>query len=626
MNGNGDDMEPTTAADTMFSLTADTLAPGKRAVFSLLATPLEHLLGLRRCREIYRCVGHLEDPECFMRQTLEELKIEAACGPGDAGKIPSKGGCVVVSNHPFGGIEGVILAQFLLSVRKDVKILANALLDRMPQLRKLTLAVDPFGGDDAPRANLASLRQAMRWVKNGGLLLVFPAGEVAHLNLRRREICDPPWHPSVARIVHHAQATVVPVFFEGRNSLLFQAAGLLHPRLRTALLARELIGKNGTSIHFKIGNAISYRWLRQYKADDRLLEYLRWRTHIMGHPRRRPLKMPLTAIPGGAHRLQPPAEAQSAEMCRRELARLPISQRLVQSGTFGVWYARAEQIPQLLQEIGRLREISFRQAGEGTGKPLDLDRFDQHYLHLFIWNDETSEIVGAYRLGQTDHILSAMGRKGLYTSTLFHSRMDFFHQLGPALEMGRSFVRPEYQKSYSPLLLLWKGIGAYVARNPRYRMLFGPVSISRDYSDLSRRLMATTLMRHNQAKELALMVKPRKPARLNPIRIRGCRETTHDVEFQDFKEVCSVVADIEFEQKEVPVLLRQYLNLGGQILSFNIDKLFSDVMDGLIVVDLLQTERKTLERYMSAEGLFTFLAHHYAASFSGHDETMGRSA
>jgi putative hemolysin len=602
----------TIARDNIFSLAANTAASTSGSILALLARPLEYLLGLNHCQALYARVRHHEDPRQFMRQVLTDMQVQPVVSPRDLEKIPTKGGCVVVANHPFGGIEGILLAEMLLAVRPDVKIMANFLLNRIPQLRALTLAVDPFHSAGSAHANVGPLRQAMRWVKGGGLLLVFPAGEVAHLNLRRREICDPPWNPSVARIIRHAQATVVPVFLKGRNSLLFQAAGLLHPRLRTALLARELFKKKSTRIELKIGNAISYRWLRHYSDDLRLLEYLRWRTHIMGHPRRRPFHWPL--IPTGAQRQQPPAAPQALEMCRREIEKLPPAQRLVQSGAYSVWQARADQIPHLLLEIGRLREISFRQAAEGTGDPLDLDRFDRHYIHLFIWNDEAAEIVGAYRLGQTDRILATLGRKGLYTSTLFHSRMDFYKKLGPALELGRSFVRPEYQKSYSPLLLLWKGIGAFVARNPQYRMLFGPVSISRDYSDLSRRLLATTLMRHSQAKELALMVRPRKPARLGPIRIHGCEETTHDVHFQDFKEVCSVVADIELEQKEVPVLLRQYLNLGGQILSFNIDKLFSDVMDGLIVVDLLQTERKTLERYMGAEGLFKFLSHHYAAS------------
>ncbi len=220
---------------------------------------------------------------------------------------------------------------------------------------------------------------------------------------------------------------------------------------------------------------------------------------------------------------RPLAAPQSPEACRREIERLPAEQRLAQSGAQSVWQATAGQIPHVLREIGRLRELSFRAANEGTGKSMDLDRFDDHYLHLFIWNAEAAEIVGAYRIGATDRILERHGRQGLYSSTLFDSCMAFFRRLGPALELGRSFVRPEYQRSYSPLLLLWKGIGSYIAREPRYRTLFGPVSISRDYSDLSRSLIATTLLAHSQAKDLALMVKPKHPANLRPVRVHGLR-------------------------------------------------------------------------------------------------------
>lgn len=297
-----------------------------------------------------------------------------------------------------------------------------------------------------------------------------------------------------------------------------------------------------------------------------------------------------------------------------EIERLPAEQRLAQSGAQTVWQATAEQIPHVLREIGRLRELSFRAANEGTGKSLDLDRFDAHYLHLFIWNAKADEIVGAYRVGATDRIIERHGKQGLYSSTLFDSRMEFFSRLGPALELGRSFVRPEYQRSYSPLLLLWKGIGGFIARHPRYRMLFGPVSISRDYSDLSRRLIAGTLLEHSEAKDLALMVKPRHPANLKPVRVPGCGYTQGQAGLLDFKEMCSVIADVEFKQRDVPVLLRHYLNLGGQILGFNIDRSFNRVMDGLIVVDLTQTNRKTLQRYMGLEGAAAFLSYHESGS------------
>jgi putative hemolysin len=330
----------------------------------------------------------------------------------------------------------------------------------------------------------------------------------------------------------------------------------------------------------------------------------------LGHPARRE-KQSLKPVAIAAFRKpRPLAQPQETNACRREIEQLPAEQCLAKNGAQSVWQATAQQIPLVIEEIGRLRELSFRAANEGTGKPQDLDRFDAYYQHLFIWNAKAAEIVGAYRVGATDRILERHGRRGLYSSTLFDSRMEFFRRLGPALELGRSFVRPEYQRSYSPLLLLWKGIGGFIARHPRYRMLFGPVSISRDYSDLSRRLIATTLLAHSQAKDLALMVKPRHPANLRPVRVHGCGSAQNQACILDFKEMCSVIADIEFKQRDVPVLLRHYLNLGGQILAFNIDRNFGRVMDGLIVVDLTQTDPKTLQRFMGTVAATAFLAYH----------------
>jgi putative hemolysin len=446
------------------------------------------------------------------------------------------------------------------------------------------------------------------------MLLVFPAGEVSHLRLPSLEVADPVWSSTIGRIIRHAKVPVLPVFFRGHNGPWFQAAGLIHPRLRTALLARQLMGVRGRSIPVDIGRVIPFRWLQRYASDAELVAYLRWRTYLLGHPARRENRRFKAPAIAAFQKPRPLAAPQSPEACRREIERLPAEQLLAQSGGQSVWQATAEQIPHVLREIGRLRELSFRAANEGTGKSFDLDRFDAHYLHLFIWNAEAAEIAGAYRVGATDRILERHGRQGLYSSTLFDSRMEFFRRLGPALELGRSFVRPAYQRSYSPLLLLWKGIGRYIARHPHYRMLFGPVSISRDYSDLSRRLIATTLLQHSQAKDLALMVKPKHPANLRPVRVHGCGSNQRQACFQDFKEMCSVIADVEFKQRDVPVLLRHYLNLGGQILAFNIDRNFGRVMDGLIVVDLTQTDCKTLQRYLGAEGAAAFQSYHQSAS------------
>jgi putative hemolysin len=277
---------------------------------------------------------------------------------------------------------------------------------------------------------------------------------------------------------------------------------------------------------------------------------------------------------------------------------------LLKQAEYLVGFARAEQIPQLLREIGRLREVSFRLVGEGTGESVDLDLFDQHYQHLFVWNHERSELVGAYRFARTDDVVSRFGPQGLYTSTLFRFRRDFLSRVDPALELGRSFVRPEYQRSFAPLLLLWKGIGHFVARYPWYRTLFGPVSISDIYSPASRALMVSSLKARHSDSALASCVKPKRTYRTRAFQtipagiLRSLAETP--------EELSDVVADLEPDHRGMPVLLRQYLNVGGQILDFSVDRHFSDVLDGLIVVDLTKTNERLLERYLGKAGAQRF--------------------
>jgi putative hemolysin len=597
-------MDSRESGEQIFGIAAGRGAGARGRALHRLA---EDVLGLSGCREVYERIAGCTEPRDFMQAVLAELNVRAEVDPADLARIPASGPAVVVANHPFGGIEGILLASLLFAVRSDVRVMANFMLNRVPQMRDILIPVDPFNLRSSPRVNLRPMRAALRWVRGGGMLMVFPSGEVSHLRLDQRRICDPVWNAAVGGIVRHAEADVLPVFIEGRNSAAFQAAGLVHPRLRTALLAREMLNKRDRCIALRIGTLIPHRRLRRHSGDRTLVDYLRWRTYLLGcTARRRVVEGSEAPVPP---RMQRVAAAQAPATLRREVAALPPESRLAQSGSFSVQLATAGEIPHARLEIGRLREVTFRAASEGTGHALDLDGFDAHYLHLFIWNASTDEIVGAYRLGPTDAILPRQGPRGLYTSTLFHSRREFFAKLGPALELGRSFVRPEYQRSFSALLLLWKGIGSYIARHPRYRMLFGPVSISRDYSELSRRLIATTLLRHSQAGDLAVMVRPRAPAALRPIRVPGCEPPA--IEPADFKEVCELVADIEWRQRDVPVLLRQYLNLGGQLLAFSIDRRFGRVMDGLIVVDLLRAERRTLQRYMGPKGTAALEAFHH---------------
>ena len=305
--------------------------------------------------------------------------------------------------------------------------------------------------------------------------------------------------------------------------------------------------------------------------------------------------------------LQPVAPAVPARRLSADIKNLMPDDCLIDNGRFRVYCVPAERIPSCLQEIGRLREITFRAAGEGTRNATDIDLFDSYYLHLFVWDPQEAAIVGAYRLGLTDEILARYGEHGLYTSTLFNYGPQVLERLNPGIECGRSFIREEYQKSYAPLLLLWQGIFRYAARTPRYAVLFGAVSISNGYTPLSRALLVEFLETHTSEPTIAAYVKPRRPFRAQ----RPRRSDELDLQcVSDIDEVSRVVSHFEPDNKGVPVLLRQYLKLGGRMLGFNTDERFSDVVDGLIWVDMRLTETRLLEKYMGKQGAAAFLAYH----------------
>ena len=562
--------------------------------------PLERLLALHRLDRWHRQMPPSADDREFLQRVLELFQVEYRVDEAELARIPREGPLVVVANHPFGGLEGILIAALLRSVRSDVKIMANGLLQRIPELRELFIGVDPFGGQDAARRNLAPLRDGLKTLRDGGCLVIFPAGEVSHVDLRRRVITDPAWNDHAAKLARRSEAPVLPVYFHGANSWVFQAAGLVHPSLRTALLPRELVNKCRRTIPISIGQPISPKRLEAFADDRERTDYLRLRTYLMSEPRRR--RAPIHGSVGAAlAEIIPPVPP---ERLVREVAALPADRCLAESGEFRVYAASAAQIPELLREIGRLRELTFRATGEGTGQPLDLDRHDQDYTHLFVWNTATAEVVGAYRLGFADTLLADRGKHGLYTHGLFRYKRALLERINPAIELGRSFVRTEYQKSYSALMLLWKGIGALVARNPRYTTLFGPVSISSSYRTSSQRLLVAFLTASNPLPHYTRLVRPRRPFRVGPNSVEGVNA------LRDADAVSDLVAALEPDQKGMPVLLRQYLKMGGKVLAFNVDPDFNDALDGLIMMDLRDADPKVLARYMGREAAATFLGYH----------------
>jgi len=556
---------------------------------------IEKLLRLDRLDRLWEDVPGA-DNRLIADHPLALLNVHTQVSERDRALIPKQGPVVAVANHPFGLIEGAILPSLFLSVRADVKVMANHLLASMPETNGLCIFVDPYGGERAARANRKGLKDAIAWLKQGGLLTVFPAGEVSHLNLKERTITDPAWNHSVARLIRITGATVLPMYLVGANSALFQLLGCLHPRVRTALLPHEFFNKHNRNIEVRVGSPITPAKIRAYQDDVALIRYLRHRTYLL-QSREAPKQFQIALA-------DPPAACVLAELLAGEVAKLAPERTLVETEDFSVLLAKAREIPNVLHEIGRLREVTFRQVGEGTGKPIDLDRFDEHYWHLFVWNRRANEVAGAYRLGPSDEILARFGPKGFYTSQLFQWKRSFLDRISPALELGRSFVRPEYQKTYAPLLLLWKGIGQFLIRNPQYKLLFGPVSISNGYTAASRHLMVKFLSAYRQSPELTPLVRARNPFRQRPSKLADelMGATVWDVE-----ELSALIADVEIDRKGVPVLLKQYLKLGGELVAFHVDRRFADALDGLIVVDLRKTDARVLERYMGKEGAAKFL-------------------
>lgn len=582
--------------------------PLKRFVSGMALSSLDKLMSLPAIRDYYHSIPECNDPFSFIGSVLEKLEINYDTLSNHKKTIPVSGPLIVVANHPFGGIDGLVLAAILSRVRQDIRILANHYLGLFSELKPILFPVDPFGNKTSVKGNARSILKAATWVKNGGLLVTFPAGEVSHFSIKKREITDPPWHNTIGKLVQLTGSSVLPVFFHGKNSSLFHAAGIVHPSLRTALLPRELLKKRSLSINYKIGQPIPFKRLSDMEDHKILTSYLRFRTELLKKStsdKSKILSFPL--IQKNAKKVSSITASESCDILFKEILSLPGDHNLVRNNEFSVYWAHYTQIPHVIHEIGRLRELTFRATGEGTGNSIDLDRFDHTYIHIFVWNDKNREIVGSYRVGRTDEILAEEGKKGLYTYSLFKYRDSFLHKMGPALEMGRTFVREDYQKSYSALLLLWKGIGRYIVNNMKYRYLFGAVSISKDYQSYSRKLMVSFLEMNHGIPQLSKMIKPRTPFRIVRSRagINRVLRWSNNIE-----EVSSWISGIEKDDKGIPILLRQYLKLGGKILCFNVDQDFSDVLDGLIFVDLLESDEKILSRYMGVSGLKSFLEYH----------------
>ena len=583
----------------------------ERWVLEYLAEPVEKALSIDNLNSTYAQVHRNPAAQRnFFGSVLGALNVDVNLSPQDLRNIPLDGTTVVVANHPYGGADGVVLLSVLTALRRDVKVLGNYLLETIPEMRDWLIAVDPFGRDQSPKSNIRSLRKAISWVRQGGMLVVFPGREVSHFQISEQSISDSQWSASIAAIIRHTRAAVLPVFFDGANGWTFQLLGWVHPLIRTALLPRELQRRRSSAIEIRIGKRIAWGRIAKFTNDEELINHLRNQTYIMAN--RAPLRVLAESQPVADRELMVLKERIVAEtssiILESEVASLPSNQKLVSSGEYSAYYATAQQIPGLMREIGRQREITFRAADEGTGRALDLDHFDEHYLHIFLWHSAQNELVGAYRLGLVPDILKRFGAQGLYTNLLFEYEPELWRHWDQAIELGRAFVQPKYQKQIPPLSMLWRGICQFIVQHPRFTTLFGPLSISQSYNQASKALIELYIREHMFDRELSRFVKARNKFRAAPlagVRAKSLRHTMRDLD-----DVSALVSSIETDGKGIPVLFRQYSKFDFRVLGFNVNKYFSSTVDGLMYVDLRKVRPAVLRRYMGDRGYDTYTDYH----------------
>jgi putative hemolysin len=558
-----------------------------------LAALLMEIMKINQVNDLFAQAQPRQGPE-FVDAILKGVGVEIDFDEQDLKNIPTEGSFIAIANHPYGGIEGMVLLKMLCMVRPEAKLMANFLLKKIPNLSDYFIAVNPFENIDHS-SSISGIKHTLELLANGTPIGIFPAGEVSTYKIETQRVTDRKWHPVVGKIISKAKVPVVPIYFHGNNGLLFNLLSLIHPALRTARLPSELFNKQGHTIKLRIGKPIDVKDIPYNNNPAKLLNYLRAKTYALGTGLEEEKKL---FSPRNLFKIKkepkPIALETNRNVIEKEVETLRENYLTWTEKNYEVFVAPTSSIPNIIREIGRLREITFREIGEGTNKSVDLDEFDIYYHHLFIWDTENKLIVGAYRIGLGDEIFYSLGKKGFYTAEVFKIKGQFTPVLKSSLELGRSWIRSEYQQKPLPLFLLWKGILKYLIDNPRYRYLIGPVSISNSFSKFSKSLMVDYITRHHFDHEMAQYVKPRKKFKVDFSKI----DTDLLISGTDnsLKGLDNIISEVETRHMKIPVLLRQYIALNAKIICFNIDPKFADCLDGFLVLDLQQVPHEMLEK------------------------------
>ncbi|APY10797.1 glycerol acyltransferase [Seonamhaeicola sp. S2-3] len=558
---------------------------------------LMKVLKISTLNKIYKRNKHLTKLD-FLNGILNDFQIKFEIPEEDLKRLPKDGAYITISNHPLGGIDGILLLKLMLEQRSDFKIIANFLLHRIAPLKPYIMPVNPFEDRKDAASSIAGFKNAIIHLRNGHPLGIFPAGEVSTYR-DGKLVVDKPWEEAAIKLIKKAEVPIVPIYFHAKNSKLFYKLSKISDTFRTAKLPSELLTQKRRTIKVRIGRPILVKDQKEYNSLNDFSEFIRKKTYMLANAFEDKSKI-LDKIPSTLKTPKPPKRIVTpieTNVMQQEVEALRKADlRLLQSKNYEVFLAAADKIPNILREIGRLREITFREVGEGTNEAIDLDTFDTYYHHMFLWDNDTKVIVGAYRMGLGSKIFARYGINGFYLQDLFRFEPELYKMMSESIEMGRAFIIKAYQQKPMPLFLLWKGIVHTTLRYPEHNYLIGGVSISNQFSKFSKSLMIEFMKSHYYDPYLAQYVRPKKEFK---VKLKDAdKDFVFDESKADLNKFDKIIDEIEPGALRLPVLLKKYIKQNARLVAFNVDPLFNNSVDGLMYIKIADLPESTVRPVM----------------------------
>ena len=519
----------------------------------------------------------------FIDQVFEHFNFSYQASARSRANIPAEGRVVIIANHPIGSLDGLALLRLVSEVRKDVKIVANDILGRVDAIKPLLISLDNMGG----AAYRQSYKQTLEALNNEEAIIIFPAGEVSRA--RPTGVRDTQWHSGFLHFARKAKAPILPIYVKAKNSLLFYSASALFKPFGTLLLIREMFNKESAMIDFRVGETIPAHALKTDKLNDKAL-IKRLKKHLYKLSKKKPRTTFVTE--------KTIAHPEDRQALKHELSAATLLGNTRDNNQIYVFDYHKDSA--VIREIGRLREVTFRKVGEGTGAARDLDQYDKYYRHLILWDDSHLEIAGAYRIAPGPQTIAKKGMDGFYTSELFDFTPAIRPLLEEGMELGRSFVNPNYWGKAS-LDYLWQGIGAYIKHNPNMRYLIGPISMSADYPIELREALVYYYRRFAPCN--TNLASAMRPFTIPKARINELTEYFGDCD----KDSGFKLLQALFKQHDckIPTLFKQYAALfdegGFQLMDFSVDPDFGYCIDGLLITDVSRLKANKRKRYIGEE-------------------------